>query len=66
MYPEASTLTALILTFGRCTNVVEGPAAALQAGINDHVINSHGDEKHFQMRCKSGPLSAIGIAFLGS
>src|SRR5437867_6905624 len=54
MYPEASTLTAVILVFGRCTSVVEDPTAPRQVKISEHVTSSRRDEKHFQMCCKSG------------
>jgi hypothetical protein len=36
MLPEASTLTALTVVFGRCARVVEGPAATPQNEINEH------------------------------
>ena len=40
MFPEASTLTALMVVFGRCASVVEGPAAKLQNEINEHPTRS--------------------------
>jgi hypothetical protein len=40
MLPEASTLTALMLVFGRCASVVEGPAAALHTEINQDPTRS--------------------------
>jgi hypothetical protein len=40
MFPEASTLAALMPVFGRCASVVEGPAAAPPADINEHATRS--------------------------
>jgi hypothetical protein len=61
MFPEASTLTALMVVFGRCASIVEGPDAAPQTEISEHPTRSRRVASMIQLSARERVFGQIWL-----